>query len=555
MDDWDKLDQQFRGAPAPAGKGGDAWDELDASFARPAARVRQKVLDVKDLPKVGQQRAWSDVPLEALSNVPASAGNFVSSIYQAVRHPIDTAENLSGLVDGAFRKMLPDGGARMDAMYNTNPNNPNRRAPEQLQTQRIANIAKADAAGQFFKERYGSVDGLKQTLATDPVGAAADLSTVLSGGAALTVRAPAVAGGLRTAARLTNPMSAPAVAARAALPKLGNAAAQVIGGLGTHTGAESIKQAYKAGRTGGATERTLTDNMRGKVPMADVLADAKANVEEMGRQKSAAYRQGMAQVSGDRTVLDFADIDQAVSDAASAVSFKGQAKNKRAAAVHEAIADEVAAWKALDPAEYHTPEGVDALKQRIYGHVESLPFEERTARMVGDKIYHAVKATIVKQAPVYGDTMKAYTDASDEIREIERTLSLGKKASVDTTMRKLQSLTRNNANTNYGNRLDLARRLEQQGGREIIPALSGQALSSWTPRGLGSVIAGGTGVAAALGSPHLLPFLAMQSPRLMGEAAVAAGKGTRKIRKLSELPRKAATPGSFNVLYQAGREY
>lgn len=539
---------------APAAQTQDApWAKYSAD---PAASTQAKpapVKTVEELPKL----AWTDVPGQALRNAGASAGNFIGNIYQAVRHPIDTAGNLSDTVDGAFRKLLPDGGARMDAMYNTNPNNPNRRTPEQQKAQRDTNIAKADATGQFFKDRYGSVDGLKQTLATDPVGAAADLSTVLSGGAALAVKAPAVAGGLRTASRLTNPMSLPGAAARAGLPVLGNAAANIIGGLGTHTGAESIRQAYKAGRAGGSAERSLVDNMRGKVPMGDVLEDAKANIAEMGRQKSAAYRQGMAQVSGDRTVLDFGGIDKAVSDAAEAVSFKGQAKNKRAAEVQQAIAKEVEEWKALDPAEYHTPEGLDALKQRIGGHIESLPFEERTARMAGDKIYHAVKAEIVRQAPVYADTMKAYVDATEEIREIERTLSLGKKASVDTAMRKLQSLTRNNANTNYGNRLDLAHRLEEQGGRAIIPALSGQALSSWTPRGLGSATAGGMGLGGyALGGPYLAAaLLATKSPRLMGEVAVAAGKGAAKVRKLSELPRKVATPSRFNVLYQAGREY
>ena len=541
--------EKYGAAPEPTEDG--PWVKYGTGPAAAAEPAAVRVKTRAELPRL----AWSDVPREALRNAGTSADNFIGSIAHAVTHPIDTASNLSDTVDGAFRKLLPDGGARMDAMYNTNPNNPNRKAPAQQQAQRASNMAKAAVAGQFFKDRYGSVDGLKQTLATDPVGAAADLSTVLTGGAALTAKVPAVAGRLNTAGRLTNPLTLPAAAARKALPQLGNAAAQVIGGLGTHTGSESIRQAYKAGRAGGSSERALVDNMRGRVPMSDVLEDAKANVAEMGRQKSAAYRQGMAQVSGDRTVLDFAGIDKAVSDAAEAVSFKGQAKNRRAAEVQQAIAKEVEEWKALDPAEYHTPEGLDALKQRIGGHIESLPFEERTARMAGDKIYHAVKAEIVRQAPVYADTMKAYVDATEEIREIERSLSLGKKASVDSAMRKLQSLTRNNANTNYGNRLDLARRLEEQGGRELIPALSGQALSSWTPRGLGSVVAGGTGVAAALGSPQLLPFLAMQSPRLMGEVAVAAGKGARKVRKLSELPRKAATPNTFNVLYQAGREY
>ena len=79
-------------------------------------------------------------------------------------------------------------------------------------------------------------------------------------------------------------------------------------------------------------------------------------------------------------------------------------------------------------------------------------------------------------------TMKAYSDASDQIMEIERALSLGKKASVDTGMRKLQSLARNNVQTNYGNRLSLARELEDAGGVSLLPSIARQARNSWTPR-------------------------------------------------------------------------
>ena len=43
-------------------------------------------------------------------------------------------------------------------------------------------IPKADAVGQFFKDRYGAMENIKHTLATDPVGSLADAATVLSGG-------------------------------------------------------------------------------------------------------------------------------------------------------------------------------------------------------------------------------------------------------------------------------------------------------------------------------------------------------------------------------------
>lgn len=488
------------------------------------AAIKKNALNTP--PKQSQQiaakpkaRAWSDVPLEALGNIPASAGNMVSSIAQAVMNPIDTVKGLADVGAGAVRNALPDGLVRaIDRLDGGSA------AGQEMSR-------KASATGQFFKDRYGSVDGLKNTLATDPVGALADASTVLTGGAALAGKVGLTGTGaaLRTAGNAINPVGLAAKGGAKLARGLGNGAANVIGGLGTHTGAETIKQAFRSGREGGASSRAFTDNMRGNVPITDVLDDAKANIEAMGRAKSEAYRANMANVRGDNTVLAFDGIDSAVTDAFKTATFKGQVKNTKAAAVQQQIADEVNNWKALDPAEFHTPEGLDALKQKIGGIVESIPFEEKTARMVGSKVYNSIKTEITKQAPTYAKTMKAYSEATEQIREIERALSLGNKASVDTAMRKLQSLTRNNVNTNYGNRLRLAQEMEAQGGRSIMPALSGQALSSWTPRGLGGVAAGGLGMGgfALGGAPLAAGTLAVQSPRLMGEAAHAAGQAAR----------------------------
>jgi len=505
-------------------------------------------------------RGWSDVPMDALKNLPASAGNFLGGIYQSVRHPLDTLGNTVKLGIGTVRNALPQ--SVVSAIDSMDPNPAHRAA-----LQKTEDVS--DAANKFFVNRYGSTDSLKNTLATDPVGAASDLSTVLglSGGVAnLGSKAATLTGipgasalssagsMLGNASLLTNPMTAATKAASVAAPLIGRGAA-VLTGLATHTGEEPIKQAFRSGMQGGQSARQFADNMRGNVPITDVLDSAKQNIAAMGQAKSDAYRQGIAQVSNDKSVLGFSGIDKAVNDAFNAVTFKGQVKNTKAAQVQQAIADAIGEWKALDPAEYHTPEGLDALKQKIGGIVDSIPFEEKTANMVGSKIYNAVKQEIVNQAPTYADTMKGYSEATEQIREIERALSLGKNASVDTAMRKLQSLTRNNVNTNYGNRLNMAKQMEQQGGQQIMPALAGQALSSIMPRGLGNAVAGGLGLGSyALGGPMAaIPALAVQSPRLMGEAALAAGKGAGAVSKAANAAPMALDPAFLNYLYQVGR--
>jgi hypothetical protein len=116
-------------------------------------------------------------------------------------------------------------------------------------------------------------------------------------------------------------------------------------------------------------------------------------------------------------------------------------------------------------------------------------------------------------------------------REIERALSLGDRASADTAIRKLQSLTRNNANTNFAYRKELANALKTQGGEDLMPALSGQALSSWTPRGLaGQGTALGIGATGALTvNPGAAALLPLTSPRTVGLGAYGMGKLAGKI--------------------------
>jgi len=165
-----------------------------------------------------------------------------------------------------------------------------------------------------------------------------------------------------------------------------------------------------------------------------------------------------------------------------------------------------------------------------------------------------VKGEITNQAPVYSKVMKDYSEASNVLKEMERALSLNPKASIDTSMRKLQSLMRNNVNTNYGNRLGLARQLESNGA-EILPAVAGQAMSSMTPRGLQGLSA--TGIAGAgvmTANPAALAALPLTSPRLVGEAAYGLGAMNRGIgkaadastKKMAELLRKSGAPKLTN---------
>jgi hypothetical protein len=153
--------------------------------------------------------------------------------------------------------------------------------------------------------------------------------------------------------------------------------------------------------------------------------------------------------------------------------------------------------------------------------------------------------------------MKGYEESSKLIKEIEKSLSLGEKASADTALRKLQSVMRNNVNTNFGNREKLVEVLKNAGADNVLEKLAGQSLNSWTPRGLGKIVAGGTGAAAlATTNPALLPLIAAQSPRLVGEASYYGGKaagGTANLLKLLDEASPGGLYGARMGAYQAGR--
>ncbi len=55
------------------------------------------------------------------------------------------------------------------------------------------NMELADKVGQFYKDRYGGAENIKNTIITDPVGAGIDAGTVLSMGAGLVGRGPMIA--------------------------------------------------------------------------------------------------------------------------------------------------------------------------------------------------------------------------------------------------------------------------------------------------------------------------------------------------------------------------
>jgi len=461
---------------------------------------------------------------EMLSNAPGSLWkNTIGGLYEAASSPLKTATGLMDMAAGGLQNLTP-------APVRNLINKANVGSPFLDPDAAARSRGVASAVGQDYANTYGSASGFGKTMQEDPFRVLGDISLLATGGASATTRLPGISNALSKTAAITNPMNA-LIKSASLTGKYGPEIGANAIGLITGVGPETVKESVKAGFRG--TE-AFRENMRGTVPMTRVLEDARTNLSQMIADKQATYRSGMADISKDRTALDFTGIDNALSNAENKYAkYKGVEVSEASNNLLTAIKTKIENWKKLNPDEFHTPEGMDKLKQVVWSEIEKLPKDSKTAYLAGKEIYNAIAAEIGTQAPTYAKVMKGYTESSDLIHEIEHALSLGHKASAETALRKLQSLTRDNVTTNYGQRTALAKQLVDAGGNEIMPALAGQAMSSTLPRGLigQGGAAGALFNAATTMSPAMLATLPFMSPRLMGEAGYALGDVARRVNQ------------------------
>lgn len=191
----------------------DAYLKKSASAFNPDAYLKSAAA-APAVSEIPAPRSYSavEVPVEAIKNIGPSAKRFAGGLYEAVTSPVQTVKGLLDIGAGAVQKVLPESVVNWVNQFEANPEAGRR------------TIEAANAAGGVLKDRYGSYDAIKRTFAEDPVGAVADLSTLLTGGAGaarLTTNvvpkvAPVAAIATR-AATLTNPVSAVAIPVQKAL--------------------------------------------------------------------------------------------------------------------------------------------------------------------------------------------------------------------------------------------------------------------------------------------------------------------------------------------------
>jgi hypothetical protein len=194
------------------------------------------------MPGQGQLTIVKSEPLTVASSVPDerpegldfyqnfknSATGFLGNVAGAVASPVRTGTAMLKLAAGGASKAV--GSDARNPLQQFEPY--------------------ADAAGQFYKDRYGSGQAIKHTLLTDPVGAMADASTVLTplagvakAGATVMPRLAATARIIDTAAAVAK---APVRAAGGAEALQNMATEKRLAALLPVTGANKGKLAAKA---------------------------------------------------------------------------------------------------------------------------------------------------------------------------------------------------------------------------------------------------------------------------------------------------------------------
>lgn len=473
-----------------------------------------------DNPRYQDPQTSADVAAAAVMNLPQSTAQFAKDVTYPIRHPVETVKSLVTLGRGIFEKLLPG----------TQPN------------EEVAN-----AVGRFFADRYGDRESIMRTIGTDPVGAVADLSAVLLGGGAITAKLPGqiskVGEAVKTAATKIDPLVA-AIGGAATVARPVGVTAENILGVTTGAGPESIRMAAYAGKTGGELSRIFLDNLRGKAPVGEVVDSAKAAIATLKEERRASYRAGMDKVGRNPAILDFEPILEALEGIKKKGRYKGKPTRQSTEQTLANIEARINDWRTGNPADFHTVEGLDSLKQAIGDIRDTLTAEGKGPSLaVATEMYKVIKKQITKQEPDYARVMAEYETASDLLRELEKTVSLPtyKRGNADTILRKLQSTMRNNLPSR---RAELVTELERTGAN-IRPGIAGQVLSPIAPTGFSRLPAAAAAGVGGIFNPAALALLPLTSPRLVGEAAHLAGTVARPVAR--------AIPYGGAASFQAGR--
>lgn len=178
-------------------------------------------------------------------------------------------------------------------------------------------------------------------------------------------------------------------------------------------------------------------------------------------------------------------------------------------------------------------EALDKLKQavsKVYpGYTKAGGAPDRTAAKMAATVVDDIKdmirrGTKARHGDAYDQGQAAFKASMDTLKEFDKAFGLN----MDTRTRRIISMNRDGVFTNFGARIKMFQRIAQKAPslRNIAQTGAGMSMKSWQPRNL---VSGGIGVGlAALGGQVTNPLTALwvmvHVPRLVGKGAYGFGK-------------------------------
>lgn len=382
-----------------------------------------------------------------------------------------------------------------------------------------------EALKTYYGDRYGTAEGFKQALRTDPASIAADIAGLFTGGATIVAKTAGVAGKVSKIAALSDAAKAAEGFAQFAskadplamagkLTQVGGKIAEATGNAALNVPAKmagvtttDIKQAFGAGKR---QSPEFVEQLEGTGDVMDPIAKAQGAITELYQSRSRDYTRRMKKMNKTE-VLDWTDVEKAIDDVEAVGKHKG-IDISSAADVWQEIFDIADQFKAQG---LNTIEDFDAMKRAMSTIASKYQIgtpQNKVARDVAKKI----NDVIVQKAPVYANIMKDYRLASDTLSDITASISAGAK-SADVTLGKLQR-TAAGKGPRGRSVLDI---LEQtKSGKGLGDILAGQNLSGREASGFAPTVAGPASI--AMGDPSPLAGT-MITPYALGKTSYGLG--------------------------------
>jgi len=515
---------------------------------------KENVVSIKDnrsfLNKYDEEK---NTFVQAMQNVPSSAYQLVNDIITPILSPIQTAKDLTALGSSVISLIRPE-----------------EQGNEQL----------AKEVGAFFKERYGGIENIKKTFATDPMGMLSDVSIIFSGGSMLPSKVGKIS---NTAAKITSPIETGVGKAIGTTASLTGEGAKQISGVLTGTGAGALDTAIQTGKNYGlgimtdATkkqkQKDFIDAIKGNITAEQITTDLEKSVQNIKKSKDIDYRNSLAKlklqdikVNPDDLIakisgyLDQQSTKITLADGTSTMATGYNRFSNKTNRLVNTIKKELDFIK--NNPNLHTAEVFHNLKFKIddmYSKDASGGFAKTNI-----EISDLIDDEIGKLSSGYKDMNKAYSTAKKLEKKLIEELSLGDKKGSTKIMNQLLSVMKDQNLTNYGTRLETLKTLDNITESNIFEKLAGTTLSNIVPSGLVGRSAMGASVAIPIAESlmtggnlpitgtGILPAISLTSPQITARAGNMAGRTTSVTKNIPFLNAVQRPTGNLQSLRAMG---